>query len=77
MPGAKMEIRVEMNMDFFFSILNALNVGDVMNEAAYAILPYRLISSNLIDPSHRPFSCALPFRLIHYQSTIQMLALPE
>ena len=56
-------------MDFFFSILNALTVGDVMN--------YRLTRFGPTDSSHRLFSCTLPFRLLHSQSTIQMLALRE
>src|SRR6266481_1366553 len=39
-----LEAGIEMNLDFFFSILNALNVGDVMNEAAYAIRPFEIVS---------------------------------
>src|SRR5262249_25348952 len=31
---------IEMNLDFFLGILNALNVGDVLNEAAYAVRPF-------------------------------------
>jgi len=31
---------LEMNLDFFLGILNALNCGDVLNEVAYAIRPY-------------------------------------
>ena len=34
------EAGMEMNLDFFLGILNALNCGDVMNEVAYAIRPY-------------------------------------
>jgi predicted nucleotide-binding protein (sugar kinase/HSP70/actin superfamily) len=34
------EAGLEMNLDFFLGILNALNCGDVMNEVAYAIRPY-------------------------------------
>jgi predicted nucleotide-binding protein (sugar kinase/HSP70/actin superfamily) len=34
------EAGLEMNLDFFLGILNALNCGDVMNEVAYALRPY-------------------------------------
>jgi len=37
------EAGIEMNLDFFFGILNALNVGDIVNEAAYAVRPYEVI----------------------------------
>ena len=36
------EAGLEMNLDFFLGILNALNCGDVMNEVAYALRPYEL-----------------------------------
>lgn len=39
-----LEAGIEMNLDFFLSILNALSVGDVANEAAYAIRPYEAVS---------------------------------
>jgi len=34
------EAGLEMNLDFFLGILNALNCGDVMNEVAYALRPF-------------------------------------
>jgi predicted nucleotide-binding protein (sugar kinase/HSP70/actin superfamily) len=34
------EAGLEMNLDFFLGILNAMNCGDVINEVAYAIRPY-------------------------------------
>src|SRR5499433_2320775 len=34
------EACLEMNLDFFLGILNALNCGDVLNEVAYAIRPF-------------------------------------
>ena len=34
------EAGLEMNLDFFLGILNALNCGDVLNEVAYAIRPF-------------------------------------
>ncbi len=36
------EAGLEMNLDFFLGILNALNCGDVMNEVAYALRPYEV-----------------------------------
>jgi len=33
------EAGLEMNLDFFLGILNALNCGDVLNEVAYAVRP--------------------------------------
>src|SRR5713226_2437752 len=57
-----LEAGIEMNLDFFLSILNALNVGDVMNEAAYAIRPYEVASGHtderlrrILDSLHETF----------------------
>ncbi len=36
------EAGIEMNVDFFLGILNALNAGDMLNEAAYAVRPYEI-----------------------------------
>ena len=36
------EAGLEMNLDFFLGILNALNCGDVLNEVAYAMRPYEV-----------------------------------
>ncbi|MGC9950733.1 MAG: activator of (R)-2-hydroxyglutaryl-CoA dehydratase [Bryobacteraceae bacterium] len=36
------EAGLEMNLDFFLGILNALNCGDVLNEVAYAVRPYEV-----------------------------------
>lgn len=36
------EAGLEMNLDFFLGILNALNCGDVLNEVAYAIRPFEV-----------------------------------
>jgi predicted nucleotide-binding protein (sugar kinase/HSP70/actin superfamily) len=33
---------LEMNLDFFLGILNALNIGDVVNDVAYQIRPFEL-----------------------------------
>ena len=40
------EAGIEMNLDFFLGILNALNAGDVVNEAAYAIRPFEIESGS-------------------------------
>ncbi len=34
------EAGLEMNLDFFLNLLNALNMGDVINEVAYQIRPF-------------------------------------
>jgi len=39
---AEAEAGLEMNMDFFLAILNALNIGDIMNDVAYQIRPYEV-----------------------------------
>ena len=36
------EAGLEMNLDFFLGILNAMNCGDVLNETAYLIRPYEV-----------------------------------
>jgi predicted nucleotide-binding protein (sugar kinase/HSP70/actin superfamily) len=40
------EAGIEMNVDFFLGILNALNVGDMLNEASYAVRPYEIESGS-------------------------------
>jgi len=39
---AEAEAGLEMNLDFFLGILNALNMGDLINECAYLIRPYEV-----------------------------------
>ena len=36
------EAGLEMNIDFFLGILNAMNCGDILNEVAYVIRPYEV-----------------------------------
>ena len=38
----EMEAGLEMNLDFFLGILNAMNVGDIINDVAYQIRPYEV-----------------------------------
>ena len=64
------EAGLEMNLDFFLGILNALNCGDVMNEVAYAIRPYevnagetnRLLDEGM-DYMHEVFRKKRPWKL--------------
>lgn len=39
---AEMEAGVELNINFFFSLLNSLFIGDILNEVAYQIRPYEV-----------------------------------
>src|SRR3984893_18341589 len=39
---AEAEAGLEMNLDFFLGILNALNIGDIINDVAYQIWPYEV-----------------------------------
>jgi predicted nucleotide-binding protein (sugar kinase/HSP70/actin superfamily) len=39
---AQMEAGLEMNLDFFLGILNALNMGDIINDVAYQIRPFEI-----------------------------------
>ncbi|HEY9141900.1 MAG TPA: hypothetical protein VIN93_13470 [Bryobacteraceae bacterium] len=64
------EAGLEMNLDFFLGILNALNCGDVMNEVAYAIRPYEMEAGEtdkVLDESmeylHEVFKTKRPWRL--------------
>jgi predicted nucleotide-binding protein (sugar kinase/HSP70/actin superfamily) len=38
----EMEAGLEMNLDFFLGILNAMNIGDIINDVAYQIRPYEV-----------------------------------
>ncbi len=38
----EMEAGLEMNLDFFLGILNAMNIGDIINDVAYQIRPYEI-----------------------------------
>jgi predicted nucleotide-binding protein (sugar kinase/HSP70/actin superfamily) len=64
------EAGLEMNLDFFLGILNALNCGDVMNEVAYALRPYeatagetdRILGENM-EYLHEVFRKKRPWKL--------------
>ncbi|MGO9231320.1 MAG: hypothetical protein ACLQKA_19190, partial [Bryobacteraceae bacterium] len=64
------EAGLEMNLDFFLGILNALNCGDVMNEVAYAIRPYEVeagATDRMLDEGmeylHGVFKAKRPWKL--------------
>jgi len=64
------EAGLEMNLDFFLGILNALNCGDVMNEVAYAIRPYEVnagetdrVLAESMDHLHEAFRTKRPWKL--------------
>ena len=41
---AETKAGLEMNLDFFLGILNAMNMGDIINDVAYQIRPYEVNS---------------------------------
>jgi predicted nucleotide-binding protein (sugar kinase/HSP70/actin superfamily) len=41
---AEAESGLEMNLDFFLALLNALNMGDIINDVVYQIRPYEVNS---------------------------------
>ncbi|HEV3334554.1 MAG TPA: hypothetical protein VG096_26380 [Bryobacteraceae bacterium] len=64
------EAGLEMNLDFFLGILNALNCGDVMNEVAYALRPYEMnagetdiVLDGTMDYLHEVFRKKRPWKL--------------
>src|SRR5215469_12766352 len=64
------EAGLEMNLDFFLGILNALNCGDVMNEVAYALRPYEMnagdtdrVLDESMDYLHEVFRKKQPWKL--------------
>lgn len=64
------EAGLEMNLDFFLGILNALNCGDVLNEVAYAIRPYESTPgasddalNRAMDYMHEVFRKRTPWKL--------------
>jgi predicted nucleotide-binding protein (sugar kinase/HSP70/actin superfamily) len=64
------EAGLEMNLDFFLGILNALNCGDVMNEVAYSLRPYEMnpgeterVLDETMDYLHEVFRKKRPWKL--------------
>ncbi len=64
------EAGLEMNLDFFLGILNALNCGDVMNEVAYALRPFEMsagdtdrVLDETMDYLHEIFRKNRPWKL--------------
>ncbi len=64
------EAGLEMNLDFFLGILNALNCGDVMNEVGYALRPFEAnagetdrVLDETMDYLHEVFRKKQPWKL--------------
>jgi predicted nucleotide-binding protein (sugar kinase/HSP70/actin superfamily) len=64
------EAGLEMNLDFFLGILNALNCGDVLNEVAYAIRPFEVNAGDtdakldqIMDYMHEVFRKKRPWKI--------------
>ncbi|MEP7362419.1 MAG: activator of (R)-2-hydroxyglutaryl-CoA dehydratase, partial [Acidobacteriota bacterium] len=64
------EAGLEMNIDFFLGILNALNCGDVLNEVAFAMRPYEATHGDTdatlnraMDYMHEVFRKRQPWKL--------------
>src|SRR2546421_4981831 len=67
---AEAEAGLEMNLDFFLGILNALNIGDVINDVAYQIRPYEInpgetdrVLDECMDLLHEVMRRKLPYTL--------------
>lgn len=64
------EAGLEMNLDFFLGILNALNTGDVLNEVGYIVRPFELnpgqtdqVLDRVMDYMHEVFARKQPFKV--------------
>src|SRR5688572_18450140 len=61
---------LEMNLDFFLGILNALNCGDILNELAYIVRPYETTPGQAdetldraMDYMHEVFRTKKPWKI--------------
>ena len=61
---------LEMNLDFFLGILNAMNCGDIINEVGYAIRPYETADgatdeamNRIMDYMHEVFVRKQPWKV--------------
>jgi predicted nucleotide-binding protein (sugar kinase/HSP70/actin superfamily) len=64
------EAGLEMNIDFFLGILNAMNCGDIVNEVGYAIRPFETkagqtddVLDNVTDYLHEVFRKKQPWQV--------------
>src|SRR5579862_3483317 len=78
---AEAEAGLEMNMDFFLAILNALNMGDIINDVAYQIRPYEVNSGEtdqVLEESmeilHEAMRRRKPWTLAEADSKVKLLA---
>ncbi len=69
------EAGLEMNVEFFLTVLNAMNTGDVINEVAYAIRPYEVeagqtdaVLASAMDYLHDVFRDHRPWKLGRFES---------
>jgi len=67
---AEMEAGLEMNLDFFLGILNAMNIGDIINDVAYQIRPFEInpgetdrVLDECMDRLHEAMRRRRPWRL--------------
>ncbi|RME05474.1 MAG: activator of (R)-2-hydroxyglutaryl-CoA dehydratase, partial [Deltaproteobacteria bacterium] len=67
---AEMEAGLTMNLDFFLGIVNALNIGDLVNDVAYQIRPYEMnpgetdrVLAECMDELHEVMKRHKPFEI--------------
>lgn len=67
---AEAEAGLEMNLDFFLGLLNALNIGDVINDVAYQIRPFEVnpgetdrVMDECMDLLHEVMRAKRPYTL--------------
>jgi len=67
---AEMEAGLEMNLDFFLNLLNAINIGDIINDVAYQIRPFEInpgqtdaVLDECMDTLHDAFRRKRPWTL--------------
>ncbi len=67
---AEAEAGLEMNLDFFLGLLNALNIGDVVNDVAYQIRPFEVnpgetdrVLDECMDLLHEVMKAKRPYTL--------------
>lgn len=73
----EMAAGLEMNLDFFLAILNALIIGDLLNEIAYQIRPYEVnagetdrVLASITDELHEVMRTKKRFRLAGASASI-------
>ncbi|MDM7916646.1 MAG: activator of (R)-2-hydroxyglutaryl-CoA dehydratase, partial [Candidatus Eisenbacteria bacterium] len=74
---AEVEAGLEMNLDFFLAILNALSIGDLLNEIGYQIRPYEVNPGDtdraldeIMDDLHETLRAHKPFLLEGWKASL-------